>query len=229
MHYQSTFWKWTVIIVICWAAGVAGQESPEPLPVAGEVIDGYRVITIDPTAAHHRYNVYRGDYVKFKSDALPGTPELIIPDLAVRLQLSHDLETSPYVKMIAPGSYPFTLGAISGELIVVEYSQPNYREIFSTEAATVIQNVHPVILDVRTEWEYRQGHLENALWIPVQQLQTRIHELAEYKNRDILVYCASGNRSTVASKVLIDNGFNRIYNLRDGMRGWLKNGLPVVK
>jgi len=82
-------------------------------------------------------------------------------------------------------------------------------------------------LDVRTHGEYKAGHIENATLIPVQELQSRIKELAEYKNQDILIYCATGNRSTVASKILIDDGFNRIINMRHGIYGWRMEEYPV--
>lgn len=85
----------------------------------------------------------------------------------------------------------------------------------------------PIILDVRTPWEYEQGHLPEARLIPVQSLQNRVDELEEHKNRDILVYCRSGNRSTVASKLLIDEGFNRIYNLRYGILEWEQKGYSL--
>ena len=65
--------------------------------------------------------------------------------------------------------------------------------------------------------------------IPVRNLQTRLRELAPYKNQDILIYCATGNRSTVASKILIDNGFKRIYNMRYGISLWGRENYPVVR
>jgi rhodanese-related sulfurtransferase len=45
----------------------------------------------------------------------------------------------------------------------------------------------------------------------------------------VLIYCATGNRSTVAAKILIDNGFKRIFNLRRGISGWEQEKLPVVQ
>jgi rhodanese-related sulfurtransferase len=50
-----------------------------------------------------------------------------------------------------------------------------------------------------------------------------------YRNQDVLIYCATGNRSTVAAKILIDHGFKRIFNLRQGISGWEREQYPVVK
>jgi len=47
--------------------------------------------------------------------------------------------------------------------------------------------------------------------------------------RDILIYCATGNRSTVASKILNDSGFKQIYNLRYGIYSWSKEKFPVIR
>jgi len=75
-----------------------------------------------------------------------------------------------------------------------------------------------VVLDVRTEEEYQDGHLENSKLIPLGQLEGRLNELN--KDIPILVYCRSGNRSLTASEILINNGYSKIYNLKDGIRKW---------
>ena len=85
----------------------------------------------------------------------------------------------------------------------------------------------PIILDVRTPNEFYSGHIENAMLIPLHQLEARLAEIAGYKDRDILAYCRSGNRSTVAAEILIRNGFGKLYNLRPGLRGWRANGYMV--
>ena len=78
-----------------------------------------------------------------------------------------------------------------------------------------------VLLDVRTPEEFTGplGHLVGAILIPVQELETRIHELDEYKEQEIIVYCRSGNRSRVASEILLEHEF-KATNLLGGMRAW---------
>ena len=71
--------------------------------------------------------------------------------------------------------------------------------------------------------------LKKSVLIPVQELQSRYKEISDYKNQDILIYCATGNRSTVASKILIDNGFKRIFNMRYGIYEWSQDKYPVIK
>ena len=112
----------------------------------------------------------------------------------------------PFFKMKNTGIFGFSIGLINGQLKVIEYDQANYRVITSDEAAGMIASGQPVILDVRTNREYRNGHIKDSILIPVQELQSRLKELSSYKDQDILIYCATGNRSTVASKILIENG-----------------------
>jgi rhodanese-related sulfurtransferase len=81
-----------------------------------------------------------------------------------------------------------------------------------------------LILDVRTQDEYNAGHINGSLLIPVSELQTRISELDYAKNSSILVYCRSGSRSATASQILIDNGFQHVYNMLGGYNQWKAAG-----
>ncbi len=212
----------------CSDANGGNSASRATKKVSGEIIRGYRVLTIKPEEKNPHFTVYRGDYIKFRFNQ--GTEmELRIPGLNVSKLIPADPAAAPYFKMKKSGRFPFTLGTVSGEVEVINFDQPNYQEIDSRQAVELIENIQPLILDVRTVPEYEQGHISDATLIPVQELQSRINELSEFKNQDILVYCRSGNRSTVASKILIDNGFNRIYNMRDGFLGWQRNDLPYER
>ena len=82
-------------------------------------------------------------------------------------------------------------------------------------------NADLVILDVRTnqEWDGPLGHIKNARLIPLQELSKRYTELNPVKNKEIIVYCRSGNRSQVATTLLRENGFNAV-NMIGGMKAW---------
>ena len=82
---------------------------------------------------------------------------------------------------------------------------------------------------MRTQGEFNRGYIAGAVLLPLQQLQRRVGELDKYKNQPILIYCASGNRSTTASKILLDRGFKNIMNLRRGIHDWVRDGYLVVK
>ena len=77
----------------------------------------------------------------------------------------------------------------------------------------------PVLLDVRQPEEHKQKHIPNSLLIPLGDLQHRIKELEKYKNKEIIVYCASGARSSSACRMLSAAGYS-VRNLNGGMMMW---------
>lgn len=220
--------KISLICLFTWVAAVTAVGAASE-PVSGEIVGGFRVLPIQKGPDSLQFSVYRGDYIKFDVDDTMAGTVLSIPDLSIVEQLTDNIEDSPYVKMKHTGAYAFSLGDLTGIITVIEYKQPNYRELTAREAAELIDNIQPLILDVRTPFEYKRGHLQNSVLIPVQELQSRWKEIPEYKNQDVLIYCATGNRSTVASKILIDSGFKRIMNLRYGIVDWGKRRFPVVQ
>ncbi|MBU2444703.1 MAG: rhodanese-like domain-containing protein [Bacteroidetes bacterium] len=80
-----------------------------------------------------------------------------------------------------------------------------------------------IILDVRMpqELESELGKIEGVVNIPIQELEARIHELDEFKDKEIAVICRSGNRSGQAVKILEPLGFNA-KNVLGGMIQWNK-------
>ena len=84
-----------------------------------------------------------------------------------------------------------------------------------------------LILDVRTPDETQLGIIEGATLINIydDDFETKI-DLME-KSKPILVYCASGGRSSQAAAILAENGFMEVYNLEGGLYGWQNAGFPV--
>ena len=68
-----------------------------------------------------------------------------------------------------------------------------------------------LILDVRTPWEFRRDHYPAALNLPLDLLERRSAELGP-KDRPIVVYCRSGNRSLDAKAILLKQGFTNVMN-----------------
>jgi rhodanese-related sulfurtransferase len=80
-----------------------------------------------------------------------------------------------------------------------------------------------VLVDVRTEPELTGplGHIPGIIHIPLQELNERFTELETYKNQPIAIICRSGNRSSVATKLLVEKGF-KVKNVLGGMKAWNK-------
>lgn len=82
----------------------------------------------------------------------------------------------------------------------------------------------PLVLDVRTQAEFDAGHVPGAVLIPHDQLAGRLAEIPA--DRDVVVYCHSGRRSTLAERVLVENG-HAVSQLDGSWIGWRAAGLPV--
>lgn len=103
-----------------------------------------------------------------------------------------------------------------------------YRNISVEKCQDLIRYSKPLILDVRTEYEYDGGHIKDALLIPHNELSKRVTELLSHKEKDILVYCHAGLRSVAASHFLLSQGFSSIYNLEAGIIDWEMKGKELV-
>lgn len=218
-----------VVISVATLAPAITADVPPERQVSGKIINGYRILSVESTTFQVNFTVYRGDYIKFEFNPSIGHPDLKIPALSVRQTLPDALEKAPYFKMKQIGTFEYSLGKIAGRIMVIDYRQDHYREVTAKQAANLIEMSQPLLLDVRTPREFKAGHLKDALLIPVQELKRRLNELSDFKEQEILVYCATGNRSTVAAKILNDNGFKRVSNLRHGIYGWSEENLPVVR
>lgn len=224
-----TFWLSVLFLLATFVSLMPPAGSQKNPAVSGKIVAGYRILPIRPERQETNLTVYRGDYIKFDYDPAMGDPVLVIPALSIERKLTGEIQQAPYIKMKQAGTYAFSLGQVTGKLTVIEYLQANYSAVSAEEASEIISNIQPFVLDVRTPREYKSGHLKDATLIPLQELQDRLKELKAYQNEDILIYCASGNRSTVAAKILIDNGFKRVINLRYGIYEWSKKAYPIVR
>lgn len=83
------------------------------------------------------------------------------------------------------------------------------------------------ILDVRNQSEYDINHLYGAYLIPLHELETRLDEISDCANTEIIVYCGLGGRSELAAGILADNGFTKVYNMLGGIAAWIEAGYPV--
>lgn len=100
-------------------------------------------------------------------------------------------------------------------------SKTIYKDINVNQANSLIkQEKNIVIIDVRTEEEYNKGHIKNSILIPVDEIESRISEIQKYKDKDIILYCQAGTRSTKAFNILKKYKFNRLYNMKDGFSKW---------
>ena len=86
-----------------------------------------------------------------------------------------------------------------------------------------------LLLDVRTDNEFAQGHLRGAQQIDFYRddFSDALEKLD--KDQPVFIYCRSGNRSGKAAKQMKAMGFSAVYNLEGGIGAWSKRGKPIAK
>lgn len=86
-----------------------------------------------------------------------------------------------------------------------------YVNITAQEAKKIMDDQEGyILLDVRTQEEYDQGHIPGAVVIPDTEIEARAEEVLPDKNQLILVYCRSGRRSKNAAQILVELGYTNI-------------------
>ena len=98
------------------------------------------------------------------------------------------------------------------EAVYVNITAQEAREIMDTREGYVI-------LDVRTQEEYNQGHIPGAILIPDTEIEAKAEEVLADKDQLILVYCRSGRRSKLASEILVELGYTNIMEF-GGIIDW---------
>jgi rhodanese-related sulfurtransferase len=135
------------------------------------------------------------------------------------------------VKFIIDNIFFIALACVSGAMLV----WPTLRRgaggpsVNTLEATQLINRQDALMLDVREQAEFAQAHILNARALPLSQLGARIGDIGKYKDKPVIVYCATGNRSSAAAAVLRKGGFTQVFNLSGGFAAWQQAGLPVQK
>lgn len=96
----------------------------------------------------------------------------------------------------------------------------SYVQISAKQAKTIMDEQEEyILLDVRTEREFAEGHIEGAILIPNTEIVSRAAEKLPDKDALILVYCRSGNRSKQAALALVDMGYTNVLDF-GGIIDW---------
>src|SRR5438093_4361601 len=113
---------------------------------------------------------------------------------------------------------------------------PTYRELLQQVRAE-IEEVDAaraeellgssVLVDVREEDEWSEGHIPGAVHVPRGFLESRIERLAPDHAQPVVLYCSAGNRSVFAAKTLEELGYENVVSLAGGYTDWKRNGLPT--
>ncbi|MFH1604697.1 MAG: rhodanese-like domain-containing protein [Pseudomonadota bacterium] len=135
------------------------------------------------------------------------------------------------MKFVIDHFFLLALAFVSGVMLIWPIARRGSGgpSVNTLEATQLINRQDALVLDVREQAEYAQAHILNARGLPLSQIEVRVGDIAKYKNKPVIVYCANGNRSNAAAAVLRKGGFTQVVNLSGGFAAWQQAGLPVHK
>lgn len=95
------------------------------------------------------------------------------------------------------------------------------------QATGLINRKDAIVVDVRPIADFSKSHIINAINIPANSLKNQLTQLEKHKGVPVIVACRSGAQSAAACKILANNGFEEVYNLKGGILAWESANLPV--
>lgn len=130
------------------------------------------------------------------------------------------------------GNHPWLTAAlftIITLLVMNEFKRKllGFKEVKPMEAVRLINHEDALVLDVREDKEFREGHILNAVNIPLGLLESRLNEIESDKNRPVIVYCRTGQRAAKAGALLQRQGFSAVHKLNGGVMAWADANMPL--
>ena len=101
------------------------------------------------------------------------------------------------------------------------------REIEARETPQAVEDKDALLVDVRSDEEWRIAHIPGALHIPMSQVEERLPELAPDRSRPIITFCATGNRSLRILPTVDALGYEDSVSMAGGIVAWRELGFPV--
>ena len=103
------------------------------------------------------------------------------------------------------------------------------NQIGTLEATRLMNQGNTMVLDIRDPAEFSSGRIPRSKNLPLAELSKRMDEIQKFKDKPVIVTCASGTRSGGALRLLKAAGFSNTYALRGGIGAWREASLPVEK
>ena len=102
------------------------------------------------------------------------------------------------------------------------------KSVLPIQAVQMLNRDDALMLDIRSASDFESGHIINARNIPSADLKARIGELNKFKDRPIVVCCATGTTSGAALRELSSAGFEQVHSLKGGISAWRSDNLPLT-
>jgi rhodanese-related sulfurtransferase len=123
----------------------------------------------------------------------------------------------------------FAVAAITAVLLYELRERARSAGAVGAQDVVRLMNQGAAVLDLRSAEDYAAGHIRGARSIPAGQLADSLDTLKRYKDKPIVVYCEQGATAAAAMRILAQQGFGQVANLRGGLRAWRAEQLPVAR
>ena len=115
-------------------------------------------------------------------------------------------------------------------LLIINLMQDSGSIALSPQQSVGFLNKNDAIaIDMRGSSDFEAGHIVNAEHMESADLKPDKDKIAQYKDRPILVYCASGVNSAAVVRQLRRSGFEQAHSLKGGINAWRSDNLPTTK
>ena len=127
------------------------------------------------------------------------------------------------------GNHPILTGSAFALLALLLFGElkqrlSKVREIGPSEATRMLNHDDAVIIDIRNDKDFKDGHIVNSVHAPEQNMK-----LEKYRGKPLIVCCRSGQRSASLCSKLQQEGFESVYNLKGGIHAWQQAELPLTR
>jgi len=131
------------------------------------------------------------------------------------------------------GNHPLLLAAFAAILFMLVGGELRQRlsgvnEVGPADATRMLNHDNAILVDMREDKDYREGHIVNAVHTPASNSDA-MKKLDKFRERPLIVYCRSGHTSAKFCSNLRKQGFASVYNLAGGVLAWQKAGLPLSR
>ena len=116
-----------------------------------------------------------------------------------------------------------------GALVWTSVSGVGSGQVSPADAVQLISREDAVVIDLRPDGEYRNGHIVNAIHVPFDQIESRLGRLGKFRKQPVIAACRTGQQSATAAKRLRSEGFERVHRLQGGIVAWQGADLPLTR
>ena len=124
----------------------------------------------------------------------------------------------------------FALLMVITFLLAYPHAAPGaVRRISVVELGRLQARENAVVVDVSTAHEFADGHISQAVNLPLETLKDNLAKLNKYQQRPLILTCASGSRCNKAAALLRQTDTGPKYILEGGLASWRRENMPLVK